>query len=42
MQLPELKIGHLKPRFPIVQGGMSIKVSTASLVAAVARCGGIG
>ena len=42
MQLPELKIGQLKPRFPIVQGGMSIKVSTASLVAAVARCGGIG
>jgi len=42
VQLPELKIGHLKPRFPIVQGGMSIKVSTASLVAAVARCGGIG
>ena len=42
MQLPELKIGNLKPRFPIVQGGMSIKVSNASLAAAVARCGGIG
>ncbi len=42
MQLPELKIGNLKPRFPIIQGGMSIRVSTASLAAAVARCGGIG
>lgn len=42
MQLPELKIGNLHPRFPIIQGGMSIRVSTASLAAAVARCGGIG
>lgn len=42
MQLPQLKIGNLFPRFPIIQGGMSIKVSTASLAAAVARCGGIG
>lgn len=42
MQLPQLKIGNLLPRFPIIQGGMSIKVSTASLAAAVARCGGIG
>ena len=42
MQLPELKIGKLLPRFPIIQGGMSISVSTASLSAAVARAGGIG
>lgn len=42
MHLPELKIGKLIPRFPIIQGGMSIKVSTASLAAAVARAGGIG
>lgn len=42
MNLPELKIGRFKPRFPIIQGGMSIKVSTASLSAAVARAGGIG
>jgi nitronate monooxygenase len=42
VQLPQLKIGNLLPRFPIIQGGMSIKVSTASLAAAVARCGGIG
>lgn len=42
MQLPQLKIGNLHPRFPIIQGGMSIRVSTASLAAAVACCGGIG
>lgn len=42
MKLPELKIGKLFPRFPIIQGGMSIGVSTASLSAAVAKAGGIG
>ncbi len=42
MKLPELQIGKLLPRFPIIQGGMSISVSTASLSAAVARAGGIG
>lgn len=42
MKLPQLKIASIVPRFPIIQGGMSVKVSTASLAAAVARCGGIG
>lgn len=42
MQLPVLKIGSLVPRYPIIQGGMSIKVSTASLAGAVAKAGGIG
>lgn len=42
LQLPELKIGKLLPHFPIIQGGMSISVSTATLSAAVARAGGIG
>ncbi|MDD3269178.1 MAG: nitronate monooxygenase [Syntrophomonadaceae bacterium] len=42
MLLPELKIGHLIPKFPIIQGGMSVRVSTAPLAAAVARSGGIG
>lgn len=42
MQLKELRIGPLIPRFPIIQGGMSIRVSTASLAAAVAHAGGIG
>ena len=42
MKLPELKIGHLKPRYPIIQGGMAVRVSTSSLAAAVASAGGIG
>lgn len=42
MQLPELKIGHLRPKYPIVQGGMAVRVSTAPLAAAVANAGGIG
>lgn len=42
LKLPELSIGKLKPRFPIIQGGMSVRVSTASLAGAVARAGGIG
>ena len=40
--LPRLKIGNLQPRFPIIQGGMAIKVSTGKLAGAVAREGGIG
>lgn len=42
LKLPELCIGNLKPRFPIIQGGMSVSVSTASLAGAVAKAGGIG
>lgn len=42
MQLPELKIAHLHPRYPIIQGGMAVRVSMAPLAAAVAKCGGIG
>lgn len=42
MSLPELKIDHLIAKFPILQGGMSIKVSTAPLASAVALCGGVG
>jgi NAD(P)H-dependent flavin oxidoreductase YrpB (nitropropane dioxygenase family) len=40
--LPRLVIGSLKPRFPIIQGGMAIRVSTGRLAGAVAREGGIG
>lgn len=40
--LPQLMIGRLKPRYPIIQGGMSVGVSTASLCGAVAKAGGIG
>lgn len=42
MKLPELKIGKFTARIPLVQGGMSVRVSTSSLAAAVAECGGIG
>lgn len=42
MKFPSLKIGHLIPRYPIIQGGMALRVSTAPLAAAVANAGGIG
>lgn len=42
MKLPELKIGSLVARIPIIQGGMSIRVSTSELAVPVAECGGIG
>ncbi|MEA1961496.1 MAG: nitronate monooxygenase [Bacillota bacterium] len=42
MKLPVLKIGSYTPAVPIVQGGMAVRVSTASLAGTVARHGGIG
>lgn len=42
MYLPELRIGRLKSVLPIIQGGMAVRISTASLAAAVANEGGIG
>ncbi len=42
MKLPELKIGPFVARIPIVQGGMSVRVSTSALAVPVAECGGIG
>src|SRR5512138_2369109 len=42
LKLPELNIGRFTAKVPIIQGGMSIRVSTSSLAAAVAECGGIG
>lgn len=42
MNLPELRIGKLKSRLPIIQGGMGVGVSLNSLASAVARAGGIG
>ena len=41
-KLPELKIGDLKARLPIIQGGMGVGISLAGLAAAVANEGGIG
>jgi len=42
VNFPKLKIGKLKPDYPIIQGGMAIKVSMAKLASAVANEGGIG
>jgi len=42
LQLPKLRVGNLAPTFPIIQGGMALRVSTSSLAAAVAEVGGIG
>lgn len=42
VKLPELHIGKLVAKVPIVQGGMAIRLSTARLAAAVANEGGIG
>ncbi|QUH26760.1 NAD(P)H-dependent flavin oxidoreductase [Serpentinicella alkaliphila] len=41
-KLPELKIGDLVAKIPIIQGGMGIGVSLSNLAAAVANEGGIG
>ena len=42
MKLPPLKIGPFTAKIPLVQGGMSIRVSTSALAVPVAECGGIG
>ncbi len=41
-QLNELIIGDLEIKIPIIQGGMGVKISTASLVSAVATYGAAG
>ena len=41
-ELKPLKIGDLEIKIPIIQGGMGVKVSTASLASAVASYGGAG
>jgi NAD(P)H-dependent flavin oxidoreductase YrpB (nitropropane dioxygenase family) len=42
MRLPPLKIGPFVAPIPLIQGGMSIRVSTSDLAIPVAECGGIG
>jgi NAD(P)H-dependent flavin oxidoreductase YrpB (nitropropane dioxygenase family) len=42
MKLPQLKIGPYTAPIPLIQGGMSIRVSTSALAVPVAECGGIG
>ncbi len=40
--MPELKIGDLTVRVPIIQGGMAVGISLSGLASAVANAGGIG
>ncbi len=40
--MPQLKIGDLIARLPIIQGGMGVGISLSKLAAAVANEGGIG
>ncbi len=42
LNIPQLKIAHMTPKVPIMQGGMGVAVSLSSLAAAVANAGGIG
>ncbi|MCS0655344.1 nitronate monooxygenase family protein [Cytobacillus firmus] len=42
MKFPQLKIGHMAPEFPIMQGGMGVGISLSGLASAVANAGGIG
>jgi len=42
MEIPKLKIGNITADIPIIQGGMGVRVSLASLSSAVANQGGIG
>jgi nitronate monooxygenase len=40
--IPQMQIAHMKPRIPIIQGGMGVSISLSGLAAAVANAGGIG
>lgn len=40
--MPELKIGKLVAKIPIIQGGMAVKISTGLLAGTIARAGGVG
>ncbi|MEA3463158.1 MAG: nitronate monooxygenase, partial [Bacteroidota bacterium] len=42
MKIPSLTIGDLTIRVPIIQGGMGVSVSKASLASAVSLMGGLG
>lgn len=42
IKMPQLKIGDLIAKFPIIQGGMGVGISLSKLAAAVANEGGIG
>jgi nitronate monooxygenase len=40
--MKSLKIGEYTVRYPLIQGGMGVRISGGSLAGNVARCGGIG
>jgi nitronate monooxygenase len=40
--LPTLKIGKYTPAYPLIQGGMGVRISAHRLAGAVAKAGGIG
>jgi nitronate monooxygenase len=40
--LPALKIGKYIPAYPLIQGGMGVRISAHRLAGAVAKAGGIG
>ena len=42
MNFPQLTIGHMTPKVPILQGGMGVGISLSGLASAVANAGGIG
>jgi nitronate monooxygenase len=42
INLPLLKIGKHSPKYPIIQGGMGVKISGARLAGSVASHGGVG
>ncbi|HDR4686321.1 NAD(P)H-dependent flavin oxidoreductase [Bacillus cereus] len=42
LNFPQLKIGHMMPKVPILQGGMGVGISLSKLASAVANAGGIG
>jgi nitronate monooxygenase len=42
LRFPQLKIGHMAPKVPIMQGGMGVGISLSGLASAVANAGGIG
>jgi NAD(P)H-dependent flavin oxidoreductase YrpB (nitropropane dioxygenase family) len=42
MATKPLKIGKYEVRYPLIQGGMGVRVSGGSLAGHVAKCGGVG
>lgn len=42
MNLPQIKVGNKLTTFPVIQGGMAVRISLAPLAASVANAGGIG